>query len=47
MVLALAVLLLIAGGLVLGQMQIRSSLNDFVWMQDAPAAANALPGQGS
>ena len=46
MVLALAVLLLIAGGLVLGQMQ-TASLNDFVWMQDAPAAANALPGQGS
>lgn len=46
MVLALAVLLLIAGGLVLGQMQ-TDSLNDFVWMQDAPAAANALPGQGS
>lgn len=46
MVLALAILLLIAGGLVLGEMQ-TASLNDFIWLQDAPAAANPLPGQGS
>jgi hypothetical protein len=46
MVLALAILVLIVGGLFLGQVQ-AASLSDFVWMNDVPAATNALPGQGA
>ena len=45
-VLALALLVLIVGGLFLGQVQ-TASLQDFVWMNEAPAAINALPGQGA
>jgi len=45
-VLALAILVLIVGGFFLGQVQ-AASLSDFVWMNDAPAATIALPGQGA
>jgi hypothetical protein len=45
-VLALAILVLIVGGFFLGQVQ-AASLNDFLWLNDVPAATNALPGQGA
>ena len=46
-VLALAILVLVAGGFFLAQMVQTASLEDFQWLHDAPAAINALPGQGA
>jgi hypothetical protein len=45
-VVTLAILALIAVGLFLGQAQ-AASLSDFIWLNDVPAATNALPGQGA
>lgn len=47
-VLALAILVLVAGGLIFAQMRVQAaSLDDFNWLHDAPAATTALPGQGA
>jgi hypothetical protein len=45
-IVTLAILALIAGGVFFNQVQTASAA-DFVWMNDAPAATNALPGQGA
>jgi hypothetical protein len=46
-VFTLAILALIAAGFFLAQTVQAASLADFVWVNDAPAATNALPGQGA